>query len=123
MANKGHVFGRLLITTAMQGAAAPLVDRCRSEADGRVFWGVLILLTPLRRDLYGESLPPRGLVLGWTQARPSSAPKCFRCGKRVAIGKEGMLMRPDGERSHDCGENWMEEHGYAVPLSEEKPRG
>ena len=66
--NRTIILGRLLVTIANQGGAAPFVDRCRSEStDGRVFWGVLILLTPWRRNRYGESLPQRGLVLGWRQ--------------------------------------------------------
>lgn len=74
--NRSIILGRLLITTAMQGAAAPFADQCRSEAkDGRVFWGWLILLTPWRRDRYGESLPQRGLVIGWQTANPSPSPE------------------------------------------------
>jgi hypothetical protein len=46
----------------------------------------------------------------------SDTKPCFRCGKPVLIGKLGMLMRPDGSRSHDCNEGWMEEHGYAAPV-------
>lgn len=66
MSNKAFTFGRLLVTTAMQGGCAPLVDKCRTESvDGRVFIGVLILLTPWRRNRYRESLPQRGLVFGW----------------------------------------------------------
>lgn len=52
--------------------------------------------------------------------KPNTKP-CFRCGKPVTIGREGMLMQPDGSRSHDCAEGWLEEHGYASPA--EPPGG
>lgn len=66
MKNRSLILGKLLVTTGMQGGGAPFVDKCRSAAeDGRVFWGVMILLTPWRRNRFGESLPQRGLVLGW----------------------------------------------------------
>ena len=65
MTNRSLILGKLLVTTAMQAGGTPFVDKCRSEAtDGRVFWGVPILLSPWRRNRYGDSLPQRGLVLG-----------------------------------------------------------
>jgi hypothetical protein len=75
MNNRSIRVGRLIVTTAMQGGGAPLFDRCRVEdRDGWAYYGWLMLLTPWRRNRYGESKPQRGLVVGWAEYARASVP-------------------------------------------------
>jgi hypothetical protein len=39
--------------------------------------------------------------------------RCFKCGRPTRLGNLGMLMHPTEDRPHDCGEGWMQDHGYA----------
>ncbi len=65
---KGHVFGRLILTTCNQAANAPLADSCTShDAEGNRYRGWAILLTPWRRA-YGQSKSQTALVIGWNNA-------------------------------------------------------
>lgn len=65
-----RVFGRLLLTTCMQAEGAPLIDRCttRDNGDGRWARGIAVLLTPWRRNRYGEASPQVALVIAWKEA-------------------------------------------------------
>ena len=61
----GFMFSRYIVTTCAQGGHAPLVDRCFVEEEhGKKFEGIAILLTPWRRNQWGESLPQTALVFG-----------------------------------------------------------
>lgn len=56
--------GSLIFTTVLQAANPPLVDKAcvRDEQDGQRFRGKAILLTPWRRNRYGNR-PPYQLAL------------------------------------------------------------
>jgi hypothetical protein len=66
----GYIIGKLIITTTLQGANAPVVDSCstRAAVNGRMYDGYCIRLQPWKRE-FGQSAPQLALVLGW--ARPS----------------------------------------------------
>ena len=65
VSHKAYRFGRLILTTCLQ-SAAPVFDRCwATDREGNRYEGVAVLLTPWRRDSYGERPLMRAIVLGW----------------------------------------------------------
>lgn len=63
---RAWVIGRLCVTSCNQAQGAPWVDRCWSRTpSGECFAGIAILLTPWRRNRFGETLMQRALVIGW----------------------------------------------------------
>lgn len=63
---KSIVIGSFLLTTTIQGAGAPLVDKCYANSkEGDQFKGICVLLMPWKRDKYGASVPQLSLVIGW----------------------------------------------------------
>lgn len=63
-AHRAVIAGRLVISTAMQGQGAPIIDGAFGRTDtGRHYRGRAILLKPWKR---GErSIRARALVIGW----------------------------------------------------------
>ena len=62
---KSFILGRFIITTTTQAGRAPFMDRATiCHEDGRRWDGVALLLTPWKRDRYGDSLPQLALVFG-----------------------------------------------------------
>lgn len=73
---KSFILGPLCLTTTMQSEGAPFVDKCFTKTeDGRRFRGHAVLLTPWRRNRYGESVIQRALVIAW-KARAPQGPSC-----------------------------------------------
>jgi len=64
---KGHRFGRLIVTTCLQGAGAPIIDSCHTETeDGHRGAGVAI------KPRVGTG---RALVVAWSGAVTSRPPR------------------------------------------------
>ena len=67
---KAHVFGKLVISTCNQASGAAFIDRAFTEdIEGHQYASVAILLTPWKRNRFGESLPQLALVIGWRNDR------------------------------------------------------
>ena len=63
---RGYRIGRLIVTTCRNAAGAPIVDDAFShDSEGREYVGKAILLTPWRKNAYGEHERQRALVVGW----------------------------------------------------------
>ncbi len=62
---KAFVVNGFVITTVMQGAGAPMLDRCGGHTQEGLRWrGYALHLTPWRRDRYGDRLAGLSLCLG-----------------------------------------------------------
>lgn len=117
-----YTIGRLVLTTVSQGGHAPLADRCggtilEGKHEGRAYWGRAILLTPWRRDKYGETLPQRAFVIGWMRPVPQL------CNEILPNGKRCMLKRGHAGDWHDDGNaSWGgAEEGVSTPAG--RPHG
>lgn len=65
------VIGKLVITLCNQAGAAPLLDYCRVQmSEGDPAWGRCLLLTPWKRNRFGESLAQTALVVAWRSKLP-----------------------------------------------------
>lgn len=63
---KGRRLGRLIVTTCHNGTGAPLVDDSFiRDQEGNEYVGWSVLLTPWRKNEYGEHLRQRALTIGW----------------------------------------------------------
>ena len=63
---KGRRLGRLIVTTCHNGAGAPIVDDSFiHDQEGNEYVGKSILLTPWRKNEYGERRRQRALTIGW----------------------------------------------------------
>lgn len=59
-------FGRLIVTTCRQGEGAPWIDDAWThDREGNRYASKAILLTPWRKNRYGEHRRQRALVIGW----------------------------------------------------------
>lgn len=66
MKNKAFIFGPFLITTFMQALGAPIIDSAISVDNlGRTYKGYAILLTPWKRNQYGDRDIQLALMIGW----------------------------------------------------------
>ena len=66
---KGYRVWRLIVTTCRQPTGAPLVDDAYvNDAEGHRYTGKSILLTPWRKNEYGEHARQRALTVGWRNA-------------------------------------------------------
>lgn len=73
MTTKGYVFGKLIVTTCVQSANAPVVDTAFTrDAEGNEYKGKAFLLTPWRRK-YGQSVPQKALVVSWRKSNPEKS--------------------------------------------------
>ena len=64
--NRVVILGKLVVTTCNQASGAPLVDKAfAQDVYSRKYKGWAILLTPWKRNRYGESLLQKALVVGW----------------------------------------------------------
>ena len=62
---KGYKLGRVLVTTTIQAQGAPFIDcACAKDGDGLNYRAIAILLTPWRRNRFGESEIQTALVIG-----------------------------------------------------------
>lgn len=63
---RGHVVGRLIVSTCHQPDGAPIIDRGHTRNDqGREFRTRVLLLRPWQRNEYGDRRGGRALVIGW----------------------------------------------------------
>ena len=59
-------FGRLIVTSCIQGTCHRITDRAwTQDREGNDYDSVAILLQPWRRNRWGEYLSQRALVIGW----------------------------------------------------------
>lgn len=59
---------RLIFTTCHQASGAPFADDAYThDREGNRYTGKAFLLTPWRRNEYGEHAKQRALVIGWQQ--------------------------------------------------------
>lgn len=66
MKNRGLWIWKMMLTTCVQAAGAPFCDLVSgTDQQGRRYRGRCFLLTPWRRNRFGESVPQRALVVGW----------------------------------------------------------
>lgn len=65
---RGICFGRLIITSCRNTEGAPVVDDSfTNDQEGNRYRSKTILLTPWRKNRYGEHVRQRALVIGWRQ--------------------------------------------------------
>lgn len=63
---KGRRLGRLIVTTYHNGTGAPIVDDAFvRDQEGNEYVGKSILLTPWRKNEYGEHRRQLALTIGW----------------------------------------------------------
>jgi hypothetical protein len=63
---RGWRIGRLIVTTCRQASGAPVVDDAFiNDREGNRYEGWAILLTPWRKNRYGEHASQRALTIGW----------------------------------------------------------
>jgi hypothetical protein len=73
MGNNAIILWRLCLAWCNQAGGAPLVDRCFSkDRRGRIYNGIAVLLTPWRRNIYGNSLPQRAAVIAWRRSEEAA---------------------------------------------------
>jgi hypothetical protein len=59
-------FGRLIVTTCIQGTCYRIVDEATTlDREGNRYASKAIILRPWRRNEWGEYLSQRALVIGW----------------------------------------------------------
>lgn len=63
---RGRRLGRLILTSCRQAAGAPVFDKAWThDREGNRYTSLAILLTPWRKNRYGEHERQRALVVGW----------------------------------------------------------
>ena len=63
---KGHRIGPLIVTTCRQPTGAPLIDDGWTiDQEGNRYASRSVLLTPWRKNRYGEHERQRALTIGW----------------------------------------------------------
>ena len=100
------VVGPICITTTIQGSGAPLIDKCLTCAiDGTLYKGVAILLSPWKRNSYGESLEQVALVLSVNTSFRRKKNRDTPVNYRTTPTKTPPSATPGGEICPACGEN------------------